>query len=109
VLDIESLDLSTRPDNQQLAAVVAVTGQRWKIDGHVGSLDTVLLGERDLPIDLQFLGDGASVAVKGTIGTGARAGNLAVDLSGRVASAATLTPFAAGHPCCPCPSSCARA
>ena len=57
----------------------------------------------DWPIDLRLAGDGTAVAVKGTIGTGERAGDASVDLTARLASAAALTPYAAGAASLPMP------
>ncbi len=102
VLDIESLDVVAQGEQVALAAAIAMTGQRWKIDGHVGRLTHLLSGD-DWPIDLRLAGDSGAVAVKGMIGTGARAGDASVDLTARLASAAALTPYAAGAASLPMP------
>ncbi len=102
-IDIESLDLVAQGEQVELAAAIVAAGQHWKIDGHVGRLTSLLGDNADWPIDLRLAGEGAAVAVKGTIGTGARAGDASIDLTARLASAAALTPYAAGAASLPMP------
>jgi AsmA family protein len=102
-LDIESLDLTAQDEGDRLAAVLVLAKQRWKLDGQVGRIDGLLSGKADWPVDLQLTGEGATLTATGSIGTGPRAGNLALELDGRLARATPLAPFAAGAAALPMP------
>ena len=92
-LTIESLDLRSNDRGSEVALALAVGKQRWKVEGQVGQGAILLEGKEDWPFDLRLASDGATVAAKGAMGTGERAGTVVADVSAELASAAALAPL----------------
>ena len=102
-LTIESLDLRGNDRGGEIAAALAIDNQRWAVDGQVGHGASLLEGREDWPFDLRLATDGATVAAKGALGTGARAGAAVVDFSAEVSAAAALAPLGSGGARVPLP------
>ena len=77
----------------EIALALAVGKQRWKVEGQVGQGAILLEGKEDWPFDLRLASDGATVAAKGAMGTGERAGTVVADVSAELATAAALAPL----------------
>ena len=92
-LTIDSLDLRSNDRGSEVALALAVGKQRWKVEGQVGQGAILLEGKEDWPFDLRLAGDGVTVAAKGALGTGKRAGAVVADVSAELATAAALAPL----------------
>jgi uncharacterized protein involved in outer membrane biogenesis len=108
-LTIETLDLRNNDNGNEVDLALAVSTQRWKVEGQVGRGAILLEGKEDWPFDLRLAGAGATVSVKGAMGTGARAGTAVADISAELATAATLAPLGADAARVPMPLALARA
>ena len=102
-LTIESLDLLRNDRGSEVTLALAVRKQRLTVEGQVGPGTILLEGKEDWPFDLQLASDGAKVSVKGTVGTGERAGTTVVDVSAELATAAALAPLGANAARVPMP------
>jgi len=102
-LTIESLDVRSHGPGSDIALALALGKQRWKVDGQIGEAAILLGAKGDWPFDLRLTGDGATIAAKGTVGTGERAGTLVADVSAELVSAAALAPLGSAAASVPLP------
>jgi hypothetical protein len=102
-LAIESLDMRSNDRGNEIALALAVGKQRWKVEGQVGRGAILLEGKEDWPFDLRLASDGATVAAKGAMGTGERAGTVAAGVAAEVATAAVLAPLGSDAAMVPLP------
>ncbi|MDM0020995.1 AsmA family protein [Variovorax saccharolyticus] len=89
-LEIESLVAAAADEHSQLNARLALQSQRWTLNGQTGPLDALLAGTATWPLDLRASTDGASAALKGSMGTGPHAGSLDAEVSLKVDEAKAL-------------------
>jgi len=89
------LFIANNNNGNEVDLALAVSTQRWKVEGQVGRGAILLEGKEDWPFDLRLAGEAATVSAKGALGAGERAGTVAADVSADLASAAALAPLGA--------------
>ena len=90
-LAVERFTLDGNDSSELVDMTATLRGQRFGVKGSAGRLESMLANSAAIPVDLAFATDGATAAVKGTLGAGKQVGELDLAVEAAVTDAAGLS------------------